>query len=749
MSKANKWEKFLDNIKMTRRTFLKASAATAGVVAVSSLTGCNDSSIDEETYEIPSPEYTTYTEGGEWFKSTCPRNCHDTCSFRTQVIDGKITRLKGDETNPYTAGNLCAKMNNYINYAYDPNRLLYPMKRTGKKGSGEFKRISWDEAYSLIAKNTNDNVKKYGPNSIAQYFYSGTLGYVSNYSMPARYFNKVGATGCEGTICLATGQTTIPYTYGTEFGNVPEQYANTKLYVSWGTNEAATGVHQAKFIKQCQENGGKVVVINSTPTPVSNFADLFIRIHPGSDTAFALAVANIIISENLYDANFVGKYTEGFEELKKEAAKYTLEKAEEITGVSQAQILEFARLYGSINPSIIRIGYGMQRHTNGGSMVRAITFLPALTGNIGKENAGYVFFNLYTWDVDWGILGASNLNTNENYRSINMISLAPALNNELESTKEEPIKQLFVFVANPLTSTPDTLAIRKGMKRDDLFVVVSDIFHTETVDYANVVLPCTTLFEQDDLNQGYLSWYISLNQKAIEPIGESKSNVDMFAGLAKAMGYTDKEFDLSGVDIIKETLDNAGPLLQDCSYDTLVENGWYKVNPGVPHESLEFPTSSGKIEFYSESIQKDWGIHPVAEHVSEAESKDGSPDLFKKYPLQFLTLSTKNLLNGQLSNLPHIQALIEEEFLYVHPTDASERGLVNGEIAIISNDRGECKLPVKISSEKAMPGVVLAYKSPWQKFVGGENINATTSYKLSDVGNGSTFHTNLVQVTKA
>ncbi len=749
MLKNQSWDQLVDRLQMTRRTFLKVSAATCGALAVGSLTACEaEDEVVENPYDIPKVEYEAYTTEGKFYHTTCPRNCHDTCSIKTQVKDGKIISVTGNQENPYTAGNLCVKMNNYINYQYDPNRLLYPMKRTGKKGEGKFKRISWDEAYAAIVENTKENLDKYGPNSIAQYFYSGTLGFVSNYSIPMRYFNKLGATGCDGTICLATGKTTIPYTYGKEYDIDPEQYANTKLYISWGTNESATGVHQVKFIKQCQLNGGKVVVINTTPTPVSNFADLFIRIKPGTDAAFALGVMNVMINEEIYDKAFVEANTFGFDKLKERVQDYPVAKVAEITGASVEQIEEFARLYASTNPAILRMGYGLQRHTNGGSMVRAITFLPALTGNLGKENAGYTFFNQYTWDVNWDVVYGTDLITNKNKRILNMISLGKDLNGLSETTQKEPIKQLFVYVANPMTSTPQNQEIRKGLERKDLFTIVHDVFHTDTVDYADIVLPSTTLFEQEDLNQGYLSYYLSLTQKAVEPLGEAKSNIQLFSELSTAMGFDDKALHMNGEELIKEIISTGGNLYQQVDYNELVEKGFVRINPEIPYADRVYPTPSGKIEFYSESIEKDWGLDPIASYVPELNTKEDQ-ELAKKYPLKFLTLSTKNLLNGQLSNLPHIQALIGDEVIFMHPEDAYARELQSGDKVKIMNERGYCELTLQISDQKVLPGVVLAYKSPWAKLLGGRNINATTSNTLSDIGGGSTFHSNLVEVKKA
>lgn len=750
MAKESKWEKFLNNIKLSRRSFLKVSAATAGTAALTTLAGCSNKEEFEEITIPTNSKPENFTTGGDWKKNVCPRNCHDTCSIKTQVIDGKVIRIKGDDTNPYTSGNVCVKMNHYVNYLYNQERLMYPMKRVGNKGEGNFERISWDEAYSEIVKNTKKVIKKYGSNAIQQYNYSGNLGYIQNYSMPQRYFNKLGASGVIGNICLATGNASIPYTYGANLGLDPEQYAKTKMYISWGTNESATSVHSVKFIKQCQENGGKVVVINPTPTPVSGFADLYIRPLPGTDTVLALAVANILITENLYDKTFVEKYTLGFEELKVEAAKYPVEKASEITGVPKEQILEFARMYGNTKPSILRIGYGIQRHFNGGQMVRAITFLPALVGTIGAgENSGYVFFNDAYWAVDWAQIGASHLNTNPNPRAINYTELGKALNGELETTKETPIKQLFVFDGNPMASVPNTELIRKGLEREDLFTVVVDLFHTETVDYADIVLPATSFFEHEDMNQDYLAWYIRYNEQAIEPLGECKSNYDIFKELSAKMGFTDKELQLTTGEMIVETLENASEIYGGVTYEQLKENHWHKLTPPVPFADRKFNTPSGKIEFYSEKIKEDYGYHPVVEYVIPKEARGGDAELNKKYPLQFMTLHTKNLINGQLSQLPHIQAIMGDSLVFINPKDANERGISDGDMVKVKNDRGDCTLKAKVTEEKVLPGVVLAYGCPWGKLQeGSRGVNSTTPDTLSDMGEGSSFHSNLVEIEK-
>ena len=382
--------------------------------------------------------------------------------------------------------------------------------------------------------------------------------------------------------------------------------------------------------------------------------------------------------------------------------------------------------------------------------MRAITFLPALTGMIGKaSNAGIVFINDGYWAVDWGKLGGAELNTNENKRAINMVDIGKALTGQLESTKNEPLKMLFVFDANPLTSTPNTNLIRKGFEREDLFTVVHDIWHTETVDYADIVLPATTHFEEEDINQSYLAWYVSYNEKAIEPLFEAKSNYQMFQELAGYMGFEDDAFKMTIPEAIEDMLATADKtIFGGVTYEQLKEKHWHKLTPGVPYADKKFNTPSGKIEFYSESL-KEAGLHPVAEFVELLESKEVSPKLYKKYPLYFLTMCTKNLINGQMSQVDHVRELFEGFHVFMHSTDMKARGLKDGDKVVVKNDRGECALTAKTADDKVRPGVVMAYASPWQKYTDGNNINATTPDQLSDIGGGSTFHTNLVEVVKA
>ncbi|ONI38196.1 hypothetical protein AN396_11285 [Candidatus Epulonipiscium fishelsonii] len=754
----------LDKIKdllttklISRRSFLKSSAASG--IALLGLTGCASEEEEIKTVEVITEEPVLKEEApaqtvaprekGTISRQTCPRNCYDTCSILSEVKDGRITHITGDPTNPITAGGLCAKMNHYLSWVYHADRVLYPMKRVGAKGEGKFEQITWDEALETIATKTKESVDKYGPETVLKYYFSGTLGFVHNYGMPHAFFNKVGASELATTVCSETGGATVPYTHGKNLGVDPEEIPNTKLYVSWGASEATTNVHGVKFIKQCKENGGKVVVINPIRTGVATFADMFIQIKPGTDGALALGVINYIIENNLQDQDYIDAYTIGYDELKTAVKEYTLEKVSEITGVPIEQIETFAKMYGEIKPSILRTGDGLQRNSNGSSMVRAITLLPPLVGTLGAgANSGYYYGTGGYWAPDAGPLTGKELLENPNRRTINMNELGKALTGGLETTKELPISTLMVFNSNPMAITQHGKLVREGLAREDLFTVVAEIFRTDTADYADILLPATTFFECEDVHQDYFGLYVRHNSPAIEPLGECKSNGDIFNAIAKKMGYTEPIFDMTNTEAVKACLQSETLVSQGITYDRLKENGWAKIAIDVPFGDKKFLTPSGKVEFYSEKL-KEVGFHPVAEYVPTAESKDGSPELFEKYPLTLMTPHTKNLINSQMYNIAQIKDLMGEPVVYIHTDDASKRGIVDGDKVNVLNDRGSIVLIAKLTSTITKKGTVLSFSCPWPKLVeGGKSINEITSDRLSDMAGGSTYHTNLVQVTK-
>ncbi|HWR07645.1 molybdopterin oxidoreductase family protein [Sporomusa sp.] len=725
-------------LKMTRRTFLAGAAAMGAGV---SLLGLMDV-LTAEASRLPAAAAGTLTY------QACPRNCHDTCTLISKVVDGRIVSITGDPTHPITAGTPCVKGHCYPTWVYHPDRILYPLKRTGRKGEGGWERISWDEAYRIITDKFKTIIDNDGAEAILPYSYSGNLGIVNNYGVPFRFWNKLGASRLERAVCSDAGKPATKYTYGQVGGIDPETYAKTKLFVSWGVNHAATNVHIIKFINRARDNGAKLVEVNPVRTPLASQADLHLQPKPGTDAALALGIMNVIINEGLYDQNFVDNYTFGFDKLVAKVQHYPVERVEQITGVPTGTVVEFARMYATTKPSIIRVGYGMQRNSNGGRMVRAISLLPALVGMVGIDGGGYVYINGDYWAYDWKALQRPDLLANRQVRSINMNEIGKALTGQTKETRDKPVKALFVYNSNPLAMSTNTNLIKQGLAREDLFTVVVDPFVTDTADYADILLPAATFFEYEDINSDYLGWYVRLNQPAIEPLGESKSNLEIFAGLARWMGFTDSCFAESAADVIKASLQSGSSLFTGITYETLQARHWQKLNLVTPFADKKFNTPSGKIEFYSETLAKA-GFDPVAEHVPPAEGPEATPELYAQYPLRLLTPATKYFITTQFHNLPYIQEIYEGPLIFINPRDAEARGVDTGDWVYAVNDRGKVRLKVKVT-EAVQPGVVMSPKAPWQKLSpGSTNINALAPDRLGDMGGVSTYHTNLVQVARA
>lgn len=725
---------------MSRRSFLKSSTLLGTSIGLFGLTGCSTPSSGR------SSAISGQTQGKTLSYHNCPRNCFDTCSLIGEKVDGRIVRILGNPDNPITAGTPCVKGHTHINVLYHPDRILYPLKRAGKKGEGKWEKISWEEAYDTITKKLKEAIDQYGSESIMPYNFSGTIGFIHEHGVPWRFFNKIGATNITRTVCNTGGKAALPYTYG-DFSSIdPETYAKTKCYVTWGTNESYTNVHSVKFIQRARDNGAKLIVVNPHRHPLASQADLFIQIKPGTDAAFALGVANVIINENLYDKEFVEKYTFGFEELKKQVQNYPPSKVAQICGVTEEEIEAFVKMYTQAKPSIIRMGFGFERRTHGGATVRAISFLPALMGVVGVEGGGFSYVNYAHYPFDNNYTKRPDLAPRK-IRTINMNELGKAIAGELEATKQIPVKVLFCFSGNPIPSAPNVNLIKKGLEREDLFTVVHELFMTDTAEYADIILPAAHFIEFEDVTADYLGWYVRYSEKAIEPMGEAKSNVQLFNELAKRMGYTDECFNETEADIIKNGIIKK-PLFKDITYENLRKNHWIKVDFGNVFSDHKFNTPSGKIEFYSESIKK-VGLHPVAEYVPEKESEVGSPELFTKYPINLLTPASPQLLSSQFHNVPYIRQNLGEPFVTINSKDAEARGIKEGDYCIVYNDRGKVKLKAKISNVAVKSGVAVSFKSYWNKQTGGNTINILAPDAIGDLEGISTYNTNLVQVVKA
>ncbi len=712
--------------------------------------------------------------------AACPHDCPDACGVLITVdqTTGKAVNLRGDPSHPVTRGFLCAKVAQYLDRVYSPDRVLYPLKRIAAKGAGkgdftDFERITWDEALTTIAARFKSIAGEFGGEAILPYSYGGTLAVLNGGSMDRRFFHRLGASRLDRTICSTPGEAGIRSVYGVKLGTEPEQFAHSRYIIAWGANIHGNNVHLWPFIEDAKRNGAKLVVIDPYKTKTARLADWHIAIRPGTDVALALGMMHVLVNERLYDADYVSRFTLGFDKLKEKAQEYTPQRVAEWTGIAANSIVRLAREYAATKPAAIRLNYGIQRSENGGSAVRAVCMLPCLIGSWKDVGGG----------LQLSISGAYNLNKesiqNEELqpkatRIINMVELAKALND----LNDPPVKALYVYNSNPAAVVPDHNAVIRGLKRDDLFTVVHEQFLTDTCDYADIVLPATTFFEHKDIQTAYGHYFLQMSDQAIEPVGECRSNVETFRALAKAMGLEDAVFDQSVDQMIDLALNSGHPHLAGISRARLEAEGHVRLTLPVPMRAASaragagpagqpaassgrkeeeayppfkpfatgFATPSGKAEFYSESLIAQ-GLDPVVSFVPPSESRHRE-NAAKHFPLELLARKCDNYLNTTFSNLPTIQKMEDPNRLEIGPADADSRGISEGDRVRVFNSRGEIFLTAAVDGK--VPAGVVAASLNWAKLTpGGQNINVLTSDRLADMGGGPTFYSVLVEVEKA
>ncbi|CCQ95054.1 putative oxidoreductase yoaE [[Clostridium] ultunense Esp] len=671
--------------------------------------------------------------------NVCPHDCWDTCSLKVTVNEeGKAVKIKGNEEHPITKGFLCIKVNHYLERVYHPKRLLYPMRRVGKKGEAKFERISWDEAVAIVTEQFKKTIREYGAEAILPYSYAGNMGVINYGSMDRRFFGKMGAARLDRTICSAAGEVALNATFGKRVGVDPEDMVYSKLILIWGINPMTTNIHQVPILEEARRRGAKIVVIDPYKHEMARRADLFLQIKPGTDSALALGLMHLLIRENRIDRPYIDRFVYGYEELEERAKAYPPERVAQITGLPIEKIVELARMYGEIKPSVIRVGYGIQRHTNGGEMIRSIALLPALIGAWQEVGGGLLLSNSQAFPINKERLVRPEIHQG-NPRTINMVQLATALEDAVN-----PIKMMYVYNSNPADVAPDTNRVIKGLMREDLFLVVHEQMMTETCKYADILLPATTVLEHLDLHTSYWHLYIQLNEPAIPPLGEAKPNTETFRLLAKGMGYTEECFQDSDEELIRQALDTDHPFMKGITYEALKEKKFMKIHfPGHHFMPFQegFPTTSGKVEAKSETLAQ-LGLHAVPDYTPLKESEEGSPTLYEKYPIHFLTPAAKHFLNSTFNNVEKLRKWEKEPTVFLHPEDARERGISDGDPVRVFNDRGSILLTAKVGDQVGK-GVALS-PSIWSE----QNVNRTTSEEVSDMGGGSSFHTNLVQIEK-
>ncbi len=695
-------------------------------------------------------------------RGACPHDCPDTCSFFVTVENGKAIKIQGAEDHPTTNGFLCTKVNRYLERTYSPQRVLYPMKRVGEKGKGQFTRISWEEALDTIAAKFGD-IAKENPQAILPYSYAGTMGLIQGESMDRRFFHKLGASLLDRTICASAGAAGYKATIGLSMGTDPERFSDAKLILIWGSNVITSNVHLWPYILEAQRKGARVIAIDPYRSLTAEKCDEHIAPLPGTDGALALAMMHVIISENLIDREYIEKYTLGFELLRERVLEYPPAKVAEITGLSVERIVSLAREYATTKPSVIRLNYGMQRHAGGGMAVRTIACLPALIGAWRDASGGILLSASGNFAMNTTALARPDLIWN-NPRTINMSALGDALLGYQRVQKQTgsgapvetlepldpPVRAVYVYNSNPVAIAPDSRKVIAGFRREDLFTVVHEIFQTDTADYADILLPATTQLEQFDLHRAYGHLYALVNNPAIEAIGEARPNTEVFRLLAERLGFMDDCFKDSDEDMARQALASDHPRMQGLNLDELKAKGWQRLNvPAVfaPFAEGNFPTPSGKCEFFSESLQKQ-GLDPLPMYIPPRESVKSAPQLAGKYPLAILSPPAHSFMNSSFANLPSFLKAEKEPFLDIHPIDAAAREIQNGDRVRVFNDRGDFHLKARVT-DKARPGVVVALSVWWKKLTSdGCNANDVTSQGLTDLGAAATFYDVLVEVEK-
>jgi anaerobic selenocysteine-containing dehydrogenase len=677
------------------------------------------------------------------FTTACPRNCYSTCAMRVEVQDGRIRRIEPHPGNQATPGGACLKGLSYVERVYSPDRILYPLRRG--PGRAGFERVSWDEALDTIAGRLTELKADPGPQSVLYYAASGTKGLL-NAVGPKFWRLYGGCTTTYGDLCWPAGLEATRLTLGENKHSAPWDIANARLIVLWGRNAAETNIHQMAFIDRALDAGAKLVVIDPRRTQTAERAALLIQPRPGTDGALALAVAQLLIEAGRIDAEFIERHVHGFQAFAAMVEGFTPERAAEITDVPARYIHELAEDFGTIRPVTMSPGYGMQRFANSGQTMRAMLALLAITGNIGRPGAGWVYANLqshifdevrdpiafYPPDEPDGVVRVS----------ISMARLGP----DMLAQRDPPLRMAWVERGNPVTQNPETNAVLAAFRALDFRVVV-DQFMTDTAREADIVLPAKTMFEQSDVISAYWHAYIQFKRKVIEPPGAVKPESEIYRLLGARLGIPEAEdpalFPVSDEEV-EAYLERALEPFPELTLDRLREGP--QLAPGqqeVAFSDFVFPTPSGMIEIESAEAAERWGVDPLPVYSEPVESiRRERPDP-GVYPLYLLTPNTKNRIHSQFNNLRMIRQFDEKPLVHMHPADARLRGIGDGDRVRVFNERGRLELEARL--DHGLKAGCVCVTNGWWISEGG-TVNFLSAARETDIGYGAAFHEVRVEV---
>ena len=670
-------------------------------------------------------------------RGACPHDCPDTCALITTVEDGVAIRVQGNPEHRHTDGALCTKVSRYTERTYHPERILHPLKRVGPKGSGQFAPVSWDEALDTIAARLT-TIAAQDPQAILPYSYAGTMGQVQSEGMAARFFNALSASHLERTICASAGGEALVNTLGAKVGMKLEHFAESRLILIWGSNSIASNLHFWRLAQQAKRDGARLVCIDPRRSETADKCHEHIALRPGTDAALALSLMHQLITHDWLDHDYIAQHTVGWESLRERALSWPPARAAEVCGIPEQQIIDLARAYGTTQPAAIRLNYGMQRVRGGGNAVRAVACLPALIGAWRHRAGGMLLSSSGHFPVQRAALHRPDLLAGRRPRLINMISIGDDLQREASPTFGPRIEALIVYNSNPVAVAPDSRQVVKGFAREDLFTVVLEHFHTDTADYADIILPATTQLEHWDVHAAYGHTDVLLNRPAIAPQGQARSNADIFRALAARLGFDDPCFADDDLALCRTAFGDA------VDFDTLLTQGYATLSvPEAPFAQGGFPTPSGRCEFASSRLASQ-GLDPLPDHLPNHEAAGSDA----RHPLAMISPPARNFLNSSFVNVKSLRDIEGEPLLEMHADDAAARDIESGQVVRVFNDRGVHHCKVKIS-KRARPGVVNGLGIWWRKLgLDGTNVNELTSQRLTDMGNGPVFYDCLVEVEK-
>ncbi|ODS70013.1 MAG: molybdopterin oxidoreductase [Acidovorax sp. SCN 68-22] len=668
-------------------------------------------------------------------RGACPHDCPDTCALLTTVENGVAVRVQGNPAHAHTGGVLCAKVSKYPERTYHPERILTPLKRSGPKGSGQFTPVGWDEALQDIAARLAQIAAR-DPEAIVPYSYAGTMGLVQGESMDRRFFHRLGASFLHRSICAEAGAEALRHTLGAKVGMKVEFFAESKLILIWGSNSITSNLHFWRYAQQAKRDGARLVCIDPRKSETAEKCHEHLQLLPGTDAALALALMHELIQNDWLDHDYLACYTLGWEPLRERALQWPPDRAAAVCGLPAEQIRQLARDYGSTRPAAIRVNYGVQRARGGGNAVRAIACLPALTG-AWRERAGGVLLSCSSnFPVQRTALQRPDLLGARRPRTINMVTIGDDLLRPASAEFGPKIEALVVYNSNPVAVAPESAKVAQGFAREDLFTVVLEHFRTDTADHADYILPATTQLEHWDVHLAYGHTDVLLNRPAVAPLGQARSNTAIFRALAAQMGFDEPCFRDDDEALCRQAYG------AQVDFEQLLDQGFATLPlPDAPFAQGGFPTPSGRCEFFSAALAAQ-GQDGLPDHLPNREAAGSSA----AYPLAMISPPVRNFLNSTFVNVASLQKLEHRPLVEMHPRDAAARGIQDGSVVRVFNERGSYLCHAELT-ERARPGVVNALGLWWRKLgLAGTNVNQLTSQALTDMGAGPTFYDCRVQV---